>query len=218
MHFYDVLESFSRSGRHVFTTYDVAKVMGKSTAYASLMLHKSKRVTRIERGKYFIEGATPYEIASNIVFPSYVSLQAGLQYYGLIEQNVIRYSVIALKRRKPISMGAVSIEFIRASRELFFGYESNQNAYVASPEKLFIDCLYFGRTPMGVLSEALKTAIDEKILSVKLVEEHAARIKDAALHRNLASLFGELGIAFGEGLGTANGRSARESRKSRVRI
>ena len=217
MHFYEILEGFAKSDRHVFTTYEVAKVMGKSTAYASLMLHKSKKVTKIERGKYFIDGATPYEIASNIVFPSYVSLQAGLQYYGLIEQNVIRYSVIALKRRRPISMGPVSIEFIKASRELFFGYKNEQNAYIASPEKLFIDCLYFGRVPADLLSEALKTAIDEKILSIKLIEKYAMRIKNITLNESLAALFGELGIATRKMVVVPARKGAEKNRKIRVK-
>jgi hypothetical protein len=38
MHFRDVLDELSRANKKVFTTYDVAKFMGKPIAYASLML------------------------------------------------------------------------------------------------------------------------------------------------------------------------------------
>ena len=110
------MNSLVQSNKHVFTVYDAAKLMGKTTSYASLVLSKSKKVIRVERGKYFIEGTSKYEVASNLIFPSYISLQAGLQYYGLIDQNILRYSVIALKRHKTIDLQGITIEFIKTSR------------------------------------------------------------------------------------------------------
>src|SRR5271157_2154633 len=129
MRFDSILDALSKSNKRVFTTYDVAKLMGKPSAYASLMLSKSKRASRIERGKYFLEEASTYEIASNIVFPSYVSLQAGLQYYGLVDQNIVRYSVIALKRHKTVEIRGSTMEFIKAEKRMFFGYLNKAEAH-----------------------------------------------------------------------------------------
>ncbi len=53
MHFDTILDRLQKSGKNVFTVYDISKLIGKSTPYASLMLSKSKKVKRIERGKYF---------------------------------------------------------------------------------------------------------------------------------------------------------------------
>ena len=69
----DAIDGLARSGTHVFTVYDIAKMLGKSTAYASLLLSKSKKAHRIERGKYYIEGVSSYEIASNIVYPTFAT-------------------------------------------------------------------------------------------------------------------------------------------------
>lgn len=194
MRFDDVLEKLAESKKQVFTTYDAAKIMGKKTPYASLLLGKSKKVTRIERGVYFINGAGAYEIASNVVFPSYVSLQAGLQFYGLIDQNVVRYSVIALKRHREITVNNMSIEFIRAPRKMFFGYVNKADAYVATPAKLFVDCLYFGNVTFSTLKDALETARDEQLIDPELVKRHAVQIGSGTLVNRLGFLMEESGI------------------------
>lgn len=174
MRFDNILETLSKS-KNVFTVYDAAKLMGKTTAYASLMLSKNRKVRRIERGKYFITGASVYEITSNIVFPSYVSLYAGLQYYNLIDQNIVKYSVIVLKRHRNIAINGNTVEFIKVKKSMFFGYVKRANAYVASPEKLFIDCLYFNKPGLAILSDALNTAINEKLLNTGLLEDYAIK-------------------------------------------
>lgn len=194
MRFSSVLDTLTKANKRVFTTYDAAKVMGKPVAYASLMLSRSSDVARIERGKYFIKGADIYEIASNVLFPSYVSLQAGLQYYGLIDQNIIRYSVIALKRHKSIAVGKSMIEFVRAKRNLFFGYVSNANSYVADPEKLFIDCIYFG-VSFSLLEEAIRRANDEGLVKASKIEDYAIRFGKKTLVNKLGFLLEGIGVS-----------------------
>ena len=107
----DAIDELTRSGTHTFTVYDIAKMLGKSTAYASLLLSKSKKVHRIERGKYYIDGASKYEIASNIIYPAYISMHSAMQYYGLIDQNILKYSVITLKKHKVINISGTTINF-----------------------------------------------------------------------------------------------------------
>lgn len=190
----EALNRLSRSGMHTFTTYDIAKLIGKPTSYASLLLSKSKNVSRIERGKYFVEGATVYEIASNVIFPSYVSLSAGLQYYGLIDQNIVKYSVIALKRHKAIRVRNAGIEFIKTKKKMFFGYINRSNAYVATPEKLIIDCLYFGKVPFYVVKEAFEAASREGLVNKDKLEKYAIKTGNSALASKLGFLLSLEGI------------------------
>ena len=194
MRFDGILDALLKSNKRVFTTYDVAKLMGKPPAYASLMLSKNKRAIRIERGKYFLEEASTYEIASNIVFPSYVSLLAGLQYYGLIDQNIMRYSVIALKRHRTVDIKGNIIEFIKANKRMFFGYLNKSNVYVASPEKLFVDCLYFGRVQFSTLKEALAVAVSEHIIDTGALQEYAITADSKVLASKLGFLLESAGI------------------------
>ncbi|MCL5442088.1 MAG: hypothetical protein M1603_00155 [Candidatus Marsarchaeota archaeon] len=194
MHFRDVLDELSRANKKVFTTYDVAKFMGKPIAYASLMLSKSRDVIKIERGVYAVKGADMYEIASNIVFPSYVSLLSGMQYYGLIDQNIIRYSVITLERHKSIPLDRNEIEFRKVKRQLMFGYVNKGGAYIAEPEKLFIDCLYLN-VKLQVMLDAMKKANEETMVSAEKLEEYAIRAGRKTLVNKLGFIMESAGMA-----------------------
>jgi predicted transcriptional regulator of viral defense system len=195
----NVINMLEKSGKRVFSIYDAAKVMGKPTAYASLMLSKSEYVERIERGKYFIKGTSIYEIASNITFPSYVSLYAAMQYYELIDQNIIKYSVISLKRHKPVVFeNGVSIEFVNVKRRMMFGYERRDNTYIASPDKLFIDCLYTGRVPFSQLKDALISAKDEGLVNPELIVRYGLMSGSPTLINRLGFLLESAGVDFDE--------------------
>lgn len=194
MHFDVILNRLQKSGKNVFTVYDISKLMGKSTPYASLMLSKSKKVKRIERGKYFLNDTSIYEIASNIIFPSYVSLQAGLQYYNLIDQAVVKYSVISLKRHKKILVSGNQIEFIFTVKKLFFGYLNKSGAYIASPEKAVIDSIYFGGIKFSTLKDAVETAINERNIDVKKLIGYAVKTESKVLASKLGFMLELLGI------------------------
>ena len=194
MHFDSILGRLQKSGKNVFTVYDISKLMDKSIPYASLMLSKSKKVKRIERGKYFLNDASIYEIASNIVFPSYVSLQAGLQYYNLIDQAVVKYSVISLKRHKKILVSGNQIEFIFTGKKLFFGYLNKSGAYIASLEKAVIDSIYFGGIKFSTLKDAVETAINEQNMDVKKLITYAIKTESRVLASKLGFMLDLLGI------------------------
>ncbi len=190
----DVIDRLARSGIRVFTIYDIAKMLGKSTAYASLLLSKSKKVHRIERGKYYIDGTGKYEIASNIIYPSYISMQAALQYYGWIDQNVLVYTVITLKKHKPINIGGTRTNFIKTKKNAFFGYIRKSGVYIASPEKLFIDCLYFGGIPFSVLQEAVAMAKADNLIDNATLERYAVMLGSKVLVNKLGFLLENAGI------------------------
>lgn len=193
MRFRDVLDELASSDKRVFTTYDAAKFMGKPVAYASLMLSKSRDVVRIKKGTYALKSTGIYEIASNILFPSYVSLLAGMQYYGLIDQNIIRYSVIATKRHESIAFGGSEIEFRKVKKGLMFGYVNKAGVYIAEPEKLFIDCLYFN-VGLHVLLEAMENAREENLISKEKIEDYAIRSGKRVLVNKLGFIMEKAGV------------------------
>lgn len=183
-----ILDRFQLAGMGTFTVRDVAKAMHKSTAYASMVLSTSKRVRRLERGVYYIPGTSPYELASNIVYPSYVSLVAALQYYELIDQNIIRYSVVTTKRHGSVRFEGGEIEFVTTSKERIFGYLFHYNFYIASPEKTFIDCLYFGSPDFPQVESSFASALDDKLLDIKRLKDHATRMRSKSLINKLGFL------------------------------
>jgi len=206
----ELLEELKGHGLYVFSIYDAAKLMQKSIAYASLFLSKSKEFVRIEKGKYAIKDTDPFIVASNILYPSYLSLASAMRFYDLIDQNIVKYSVISVKRHASILFSGSIIEFKHIKRERFFGYAKKDNVYVAEVEKLFIDCIYFGAPDFAMVLEALKYAIDSKSIDLKRMQEYIIAFNSKSLVNKMGFLLGLAGVEANEIFG--------KGRKGYVRI
>jgi len=75
---YELEEELRLNGLGVFTPKDVARLTLKPINYIYLLLHKSKRFIRIEKGLYCLKGTDPLAVASSIATPSYISLISAL--------------------------------------------------------------------------------------------------------------------------------------------
>ncbi len=159
----EILQNYNKS---VFTLKDIAKITGKPRKYLSLLLSKNKMFKRIERGKYCLKEASIYVIASNIIYPSYVSLLSALRYYNLVTQMPNVVYVVATRQHKVINFDGYSIKFIKFSRNRVFGYKNDDGANVACPEKAIIDSLYEG-LDYSYVAEAFKNIEDADIEKLK---------------------------------------------------
>ncbi len=149
---------------------------------------------RIERGLYFISssgGDDLYEIASQIVFPSYISLFAAFQYYSVTDQVIKKYSVISIKRHREINLGENIIEFRTMGRERFFGFNRVQNAYIASIEKAILDSLYLNIPAFSYVKEAFDLSRQNSMLNLKVLREYAHRMNSGSVNRKLSKLLYE---------------------------
>ncbi|MGB9732761.1 MAG: type IV toxin-antitoxin system AbiEi family antitoxin domain-containing protein [Candidatus Micrarchaeia archaeon] len=134
----------------VFTLDDATKILDSGKMYASLFLQRAvgkNVIGRVERGLYYIKSkANEYEIASNVLKPSYVSMVSALAYYGLTTQIPRFIYVVSTKRHKPIKgINGYDIIFKHVKQDMMFGYhkEANGNVYIADPEKAIVDIYYF---------------------------------------------------------------------------
>ena len=187
----EVLDELALHNKTVFSIYDAARIMNKPTNYVSKLLSNNKKVRRIERGKYYLingRGINIYEIASQVVFPSYVSMFAAFQFYSVTEQFVVKYSVVTLKRHRPIIIENNAVEFIKIQKERFFGYKKNGNAYVATIEKAIVDSLYLGSPPFSYIKEAFAESLRRKIINVDLLVDFALRMKTKATPKRVQTL------------------------------
>ena len=82
-----IIDYFPGLNKKVFTINDVARLTGKRKAYLSRLLPTNTRFKKIEKGKYYVDDLDVYDIASNIVVPSYISLISAFIYYGLTTQD-----------------------------------------------------------------------------------------------------------------------------------
>lgn len=134
----------------VFTLDDAVKILHNKREYVRLFLHravKTNLISRAERGLYYVKGrSNEYEIASHILYPSYISMVSALSYYGLTTQIPNVVYVISTKRHKTIrNVFGFNITFRKIKDEMMFGYhkESSGNIFIADPEKAIVDICYF---------------------------------------------------------------------------
>lgn len=139
-----------RFGKPLFTTADVAGMLGVGNVHASKILERLAeigQIIRLKRGGWAIDrGVDPLSIVNLLTFPwpSYVSLQTALYYHEMIEQIPEIIYAVSLSRthRYETPLGVFSIH--RLAPEFFFGFESIGDAQIkmASPEKALLDILY----------------------------------------------------------------------------
>ncbi len=184
-------EYLSRNGIHVVTIADAAKIIGKSKAYASLFLFRDKALKLAERGLYYTRDATEYEVASNIVYPSYVSLVSSLRFHNLTEQMPNTIYVVITKRHAPIEdLNGYRVEFRSVSKRMMFGYRKVDGAFVADPEKAIIDMIYF-----NIFHEYADEMLEEGKIDLGTLSRYLARAGVDTIRRRVARALGGMAIA-----------------------
>lgn len=175
-------EYLSKNRIHVLTVADVARIIGKPKAYASLFVFRDKALRLAERGLYYTKDASGYEIASSIVYPSYVSLISSLRFHNLTEQIPNIIYVVTTKRHGPIEdADGYRIEFKNVKREMMFGYRKIDGAFVADPEKAVIDMVY-----LGLFEEYASEAIENGKVDLGVLSKYLARTKIDSLRRRIS--------------------------------
>ncbi len=138
------LESFKRD---YFTIADLEKITGLSRPSLKVALSrfvKQGALIRLKRGVY-AQAGTPLDlvkIANQLYYPSYLSFESALSYYGILSQAPYTLTFATIKPPKKITLGETEIEFRQVKKTLFFGYSFKDNMYIAEPEKALLDQLY----------------------------------------------------------------------------
>jgi len=86
----------------------------------------------------------PFVIATQIVEPSYVSLNSAMLFHGLIQQ--VPKAIECVTSRNTLKHRNIGAVYHKISEGLFFGYKryskANSYVFVAEPEKAVIDGIY----------------------------------------------------------------------------
>ncbi|OIO21029.1 hypothetical protein COV61_05120 [Candidatus Micrarchaeota archaeon CG11_big_fil_rev_8_21_14_0_20_47_5] len=148
----------------VFGIKDIANVLKKSREYASLVAYRLKKrgeLQEIEKGKYTFE-SDPFVVASWIVWPSYISSWAALNYYKMTEQLPFTIHIISTRKRKKktVYFGNAAIEFIKIRQSAFLGYRrvgyQGRGIFVAEKEKAVVDALMAKKMSLPEAAEIIK--------------------------------------------------------------
>lgn len=171
----ELLSLLINSGMAVFTAKDIERLTGKEADYTALYLNrlvKRKKLTRIERGKYCLTNANVFEVASNVIYPSYISMLAAFELHGITEQKPLAIDIVTIKRHKSLEFNGYKLLFHTIKRKFFSGFYrmNNHKIICAEPEKAIADSIYFKSPGKSYVYEALENGLKKRIVNPKTLQ------------------------------------------------
>ena len=134
------------SGRAVFSVQQLSHLIGKSRAiaavYSARMVEKGL-AKRVLKGRISF-ASDEWVLATQLVEPSYISLDSALLFHGVAKQ--VPKSIECITPKNSFRFDRLGVTYHKVPRSLFFGYQKHDkgNSYVlvAEPEKAMLDGLY----------------------------------------------------------------------------
>jgi predicted transcriptional regulator of viral defense system len=173
----ELLKIFQRMNKSFYTIADLEKITGlsRNSLYIALERWKTQGfIERVGQGIYLPIGITTSveNIASQLYIPNYLSFESALAKYGIL--NLIPYTITFATTRKTrkYTLRKQEIEFRQITTKLFFGFEMKNGIYIASPEKAFLDEVYFVTRGKATLD---LDEIDIEKLSRKTLQDYSKR-------------------------------------------
>ena len=81
-------------------------------------------------------------VANQLYYPSYLSFESALSYYGVLSQVPYTQTFATVKKSKKMVLGGTEVEFTQLKNRLFFGYEIREGFNIARAEKALLDQAY----------------------------------------------------------------------------
>lgn len=184
----------------VFNTKIIKDIINKKNNYAKLVIHRLKKanlIYEIERNKYSLY-SDALIIASNLLWPSYISCWSALRYYNLTEQLPSSIFIITPRARKKsqIMFNNTKIIFIKINKKHFFGYKrenyDNSNIFIAEKEKAIIDSALLKKISFSEIIEIIKN--NKKNINFTLLVDYLLKINNLSLIKRFAFLLNNLSI------------------------
>ena len=195
MKLHRVPEKLAASGLAVFTTRDLARLLGMSPGAVSVYKHRLKEagmIYPVEKGRFSIT-ADPFIVAAQVSCPSYLSFSSAFYLHHRLDQIIDSLYVVISRKKRDITFMDTRINFIRFPPDKIFGYRKHGKgeSYImlADLEKAAVDSLYRPKyASLSRVLEALSGGFD-----AGLFEEYAKKIGSEAVIRRAGYLMEQLG-------------------------
>jgi len=169
----ELLKMLQKINKPFYTIADLEKITGlsRNSLYVALKRWETGEIIeRVSQGIYIPMGGNVSleNVAAQIYIPNYLSFESALTKHGIL--NLIPYTLTfaTTRKTKKYTLQKQKIEFRQISPELFFGFEMKNGIYIASPEKAFLDLVYFAARGKATLDI---DEVDIKKLSIKSLKE-----------------------------------------------
>ena len=186
----------------VFNLKMLSEITEKSREYSKLVVFRLKKenlILEIEKNKYTIN-EDPIIIASNIIWPSYITGWSALRYHNLTEQLPQTISVASTRTRKKREIKFINtkIEFTKLRPKYFFGYKKegygNFKIFIAEKEKALIDSALLKKVSFSEIYDILKN--NKKNVNFELFVNYLFKIKNKALIKRFGYVMDFLGLDY----------------------
>lgn len=134
----------------IFTIKDLKILLdGYSEAYLRLKLNRWKKkgyITNIKKGLYQLSDIVvdEFEIAAQLICPSYISLESALSHYSIIPDISGRVTSATTKNTRYFKVHTIQYDYYHIKTDLFTDYHNlRKTIFIASPEKAILDFFYF---------------------------------------------------------------------------
>lgn len=178
----------------VFNLKTLSEIIGKNRDYAKLVIYRLKKeglIFEIERNRYTLN-KDPLLVASNILWPCYISSWTALRYYNLTEQlpQISYIMTTRAKKKKEVIFNNTKIVFIKIKPKYFFGYKkeiyNGFQIFIAEKEKALLDSVLFKKISFSEISDIINNNI--KNINVPLLISYLIKIKNKAMIKRFGFL------------------------------
>ncbi|MDE1868658.1 MAG: hypothetical protein KGH60_01695 [Candidatus Micrarchaeota archaeon] len=146
MQLYQIRDRAMASKRAVYSVQQLSNLTGRSKAVSTVYLSrlvKKGLAAKVMKGTIsFVDD--DFVIATQLVEPSYISLNSALLFHGVIQQ--VPKTIECVTSRNSLRHKGIGAVYHKIPKGLFFGYKRHSKAgsyvFVAEPEKAVIDGIY----------------------------------------------------------------------------
>jgi predicted transcriptional regulator of viral defense system len=135
----------------VFSLLDARKAVADFSYRQLDRWTKKGYLRKVRRGYYAladreIEQDILFYTASKIYYPSYISLETALKFYGFIPEEIFQVTSVSTRKTARFNTSIGNFSYRHVKPGLFFGYRLlefvTQKILMAEPEKAVLDYLY----------------------------------------------------------------------------
>jgi len=134
---------YEEISRALSITLPSARVSANRYVKQGLLIKLKRNIYILEEKWKVLEREDKFTLANFVQVPSYISLMTALDYYEVttqIQRDFIES--VAVKRTIEKEVDNTVFNFTKISANLYFGFKKNQDFFIATPEKAFLDAFY----------------------------------------------------------------------------